>query len=192
MVGAPAYGPPGAPTAMPYQPPKSGGGGKAVLLILVGLLVVGVIVVLLLGFAVGPKWFVSDSGSGGPEKVMDSFFQDMASGNAKGLVALIEPAAARELLTQIEDYGYDTLEEFFTELFLESFPEDDLKITGLKYKTTINGNNATVDVIAGKATYTDAYGDKVTETVDGGDNVFSDITYNLKKVGDKWYLMPEM
>ena len=74
----PAATPPGPPTqAMPPSggtppaygltapfppsvPEKGGGAGKALLLGVLGLLVIAAAVVLLLGFAVGPKWFVGE------------------------------------------------------------------------------------------------------------------------------------
>jgi hypothetical protein len=193
-AGAPVYAPPGAPGPMPLQPSKGGGGGKVILLVVLGIVVVGIVVVLLLGFAVGPKFFTSSSGgsSGGPEDVVNSYFNAMEKGDIKGWIALIDPATAKQLEKELEGYGYGSLEELLQEMYVDSFPEEDLKITGLKYKSSINGDKATVEVVDGTATYTDYYGDEVTETVDDMENVFSETQFNLKKIDGKWYLEPEL
>lgn len=188
-MGGPVTGPtPAAPVPPVSAPAKKGGAGKAFLFIFLFLLVAGVAVVLILGFAVGPKWFVG--GGEGPEKTVEKFFQAMEKGDAKMLVSLIEPARLRRLNKQIEDY-YDSVEDLFRDYFRETFPERDLKITGLEMKSEVKGDLATVTVVGGRATYTDAYGDWVEESVDDPEEVFSDTEFNLKKVDDTWYLMPE-
>lgn len=169
-------------------PAKRGGAGKVFLFIFLFLLVAGVAVVLVLGFAAGPKWFVG--GAEGPEKTVEKFFQAMEKGDAKLMVSLIEPTQLKRLNKEIEDY-YDSVEELFKEFYRETFPERDLKITGLKMESEVKGDLAKVTVVGGTATYTDAYGDRVEESVDDPGDVFSDTEFNLKKVDGTWYLMPE-
>lgn len=182
---APTYGAPAAP----YGPPAAKkGGGKFLLFGILGLLVVGIAVVLVLGFAVGPKWFVG--GGEGPEKTVEKFFQAMEKGDAKMMVSLIEPTQLKRLNKQIESY-YDSAEELFKEYYHETFPEGDLKITGLQLKSEVKGDLATVTVVAGTATYTDSYGDQVKESVDDPEEVFTNTDFKLKKVEGTWYLMPE-
>jgi len=187
---APSYGPAPAPPVMAYAPPaaKKGGGGKALLFGLLGILVIGIAVVLVLGFAVGPKWFVG--GGEGPEKTVGKFFQAMEKGDAKLMVSLIEPSQLKRLKDQISDY-YGSVEELFQDYYEQTFPEGDLRITGLEYRTEIDGDLARVEVTAGQATYTDYNGDRVTESVDDPEEVFSDTHFNLKRVEGTWYLMPE-
>lgn len=170
-------------------PAKKGGGGKFVLLGLLGLLVVGAVVVLVLGFAVGPKWFVG--GGSGPEETVEKYFQALEKGDAKLMVSLIEPSQRERLAEEVKDY-YDSVEELFREYYKETFPEGDLKISGLQFDSEIDGDEATVTVVAGKATYTDSYGDEITESVEDPEDIFYDTKFNLKKVGGTWYLFPEL
>ncbi|MGQ9537614.1 MAG: hypothetical protein ACUVT4_10425 [Actinomycetota bacterium] len=145
-------------------------------------------VVLILGLAAGPKWFVG--GAKGPEKTVEKFFKAMEKGDAKLMVSLIEPTQLKRLNEEIEDY-FDSVEELFKEFYRGTFPERDLKITGLKMESEVKGDLAKVTVVRGAATYTDAYGDWVEESVDDPEEVFTETEFNLKKVDGTWYLIPE-
>lgn len=186
-AGAPSDEPIPAASVPSYASPEKGGGAKALIFLLLGLAVVGAVVVLLLGFAVGPKWFV---GGEGPEKTVEKFFQAMEKSDAKTLVSLIEPTQLKRLEKEIADY-YESAEELFREYYKETFPEGDLKITGLKFESEVKGDTARVEVVSGKATYTDSYGDRITVSVDDHEGVFGETQFNLKKVDGNWYLMPE-
>jgi hypothetical protein len=174
------------------QPSRGGGGGKAVLFVLIGLLVIGVVVVLLLGFAVGPKWFVSNNDVANAEKVVQEYFAAMQSGSGKATMALVDSASAKKMDQYASDNGYDDAAELLQEAFDYSFPENDLKITGLKLQTTIKGDTATVTVIGGDATYTDYYGDEIEESYKDEDTVFSSVDFTVKKINGKWYLQPDL
>lgn len=192
-AGAPLYGPPAPmPMAGYPQPSKGGGGGKAVLFILLGLLVIGVFVVLLLGFAVGPKWFVGGNDVADAEKVVQGFFNAEQSGSGKATMALVDTASVKKMDQYASENGYDTAAEMLQEAFDYSFPEKDVKITGLKLQTTIKGDTATVTVVGGDATYTDYYGDKTTESYKDEDTVFSTVEFTVKKINGKWYLQPDL
>ena len=193
-TGPPSYGPPAAPApGAGYSQPSGGGGaGKVVLIALLALLGVGIIVVLLLGFAVGPKWFTSGGNDkADAEKVVQEFYNAMQKGDAQAMIKLLDAGSIKELDDAADELGYDDGEEFLQEYLDYAFPEGDLKITGLKYETTVKGDKATVEVVGGKATYTDYYGDEVTENYDDEGEVFSDEAFELKKTGGKWYLVPE-
>ncbi len=194
MAGPPAYGPPAAPMPMAAYPPppKGGGGGKVVLFSLLGLLVIGAIVVLLLGFAVGPKWFTGGNGSADAEKVVQDFFNAMQKGDAKAIMAQVDSASLKQLDSLSQDAGYDDAVAYYQAFMDDVFPENDLKITGLQLQTTVNGDTATVKVVGGNATYTDSYGDKAKESYTDKDNVFSVTEFTVKKINGKWYLQPKI
>lgn len=188
-VQAPAASSYQAPGATYAPPAKGKGAGKAVFFTILGLVVVAAVVVLLLGFAVGPKWFAG--GGEGPEKTVEKFFKAMEKGDAKTLVSLIDPTSLRRLKDMISSY-YDTVEEMFEDYYETTFPEGDLKVTGLQFKSEVKGDRAKVTVVAGQATYTDSDGNKVTETVDDPEEVFGDnLDFDLKKVEGTWYLVPQ-
>ncbi len=191
----PAYGPPAAPMPSPAysQPSGGGGGGKIALIAIIAVLGIGIVVVLLLGFAVGPKWFVSEGDdTAAVEKVVQDFYAAMQKGDARAMLALVSPDALKELDDYAEEYGYDDGEELLQEYLDGIFPEGDLKITGLKLKSNIKGNTATVDVVGGTATYTDYYGDEVKESYDDDGEVFDSEGFDLEKINGKWYLQMEL
>lgn len=180
MAGAPVYGPPGPPVGPVYQPPKSGGGGKAALFGLLGLLVIGIVVVLLLGFAVGPKWFVGSSN--GPEQTVDTFFKAMENKDVKLLMSVFSPDSLQTLQDLMGSY-YDDVETFFSDVVFSNYQS--VRFDGVKYSTTINGNNATVKVVEGKQTMVDSDGVKTTKDVKDSDTT---TVYQLVKENGKWYI----
>jgi hypothetical protein len=169
-----------------YQPPKSGGGGKAIIFGLIGLLIVGAIVVLLLGFAVGPKWFVSDDGGGGgansPEATVNTFLKAMEQKDAKMLLGTFTPSSMQALEDQMGSY-YSDLETLFSDMMFSTY--ESMKFDGVKYKTTITGDTAVVKVVEGTVTTVDEYGDKTTESVKDSD---TPAELQLVKENGKWYI----
>jgi zinc-ribbon domain len=202
----PAYGPPPPPPPPPPpggatapmgtgvppmqygpQPPKKSA-LPWILGILGVLLVGGIVVVLLLGFAVGPKWFVSDDngGNGGngqtagdPEQTVENFFKSLEKKDAKMLLGTMPP----EFVKGIEEaLGADYL-DLMDQYFFTYFPED-LKIDIAKMESEIDGDTASVTIKEGTMSYTDENGDKVTEeAADANMDAFE-----LVKIDGKWYL----
>lgn len=195
--------PPGPPAPPPPDGPPPGGGaappmgtgvppaqyGPAsprkshlpwILGILGVLLVGGIVVVLLLGFAVGPKWFVGDDkASENPEETVEAFFKSWEKRDAEMLLGTMEPDFVKEIKAALGDDYIDLMNEYF----FENFPED-LKIDIEKMEKEITGDKAKVTIIEGTMTYTDENGDKVTDEASEADlGVFE-----LVKVDGEWYL----
>ncbi|MDD5666887.1 MAG: zinc ribbon domain-containing protein [Actinomycetota bacterium] len=119
--------PPGPPAPPPPDGPPPGGGaappmgtgvppaqyGPAsprkshlpwILGILGVLLVGGIVVVLLLGFAVGPKWFVGDDkASENPEETVEAFFKSWEKRDAEMLLGTMEPDFVKEIKAALGD-----------------------------------------------------------------------------------------
>lgn len=179
------YGAPGMPPTPAYSASAGGGGGKAVLFALLGLLLIGGIVVLLLGFAVGPKWFTSGGGETEQEKVVQNFLKAMENKDAKLLISTIAPSQMEEARSMIVEYGYyDTLEEAFEDLFFSEYKS--LKFEGVELKTSeVKGDKATVEVVKGKLVMVDSDGNKDTKDVKDSD---MPVEFPLLKEGGKWYI----
>ncbi len=189
-AGAPAYGPPAAPAGPAFQPPKSGGGGaKIAIFVLIGFLVIGAVVGVVLWLTLGG----GDDDQAEIEKVVTKYYAAMEKGDSEALLALVDSNSLKKMNELAEEYGYDDAVELFDEFFSYVFPEDDLEITGVEIEVTINGEKATVETVGGKATYTDDYGDEVTETYKDTDgNIFDGEDLKLKKIDGKWYLQPDI
>ncbi|MBC7247949.1 MAG: zinc ribbon domain-containing protein [Actinobacteria bacterium] len=185
----PSYQPPPATPAPGYYQPaggKKGGGGKAVLFGGLGLLVVGAIVVLLLGFAVGPKWFTGGEGGGkgGPEEVAANFLKAMENKDAKLLKSTIAPSSLEYLESMLSYGDYGSIDEFFEDMFFSTYKS--MKFSGVKYKTTMEGDDkATVEIVEGKVTVVDESGTESTEDVKDAE---TPAELQMVKEGDKWYL----
>ncbi len=185
----PGYQPPqAAPTPGYYEPAqgKKGGGGKAVLFTVLGLLGVGIVVVLLLGFAVGPKWFTGGGGGGkgGPEEVAANFLKAMEDKDLKLLKSTIAPSSLEYLESMLVYGDYGDIDEFFEDMFFSNY--ESMKFTGVKYKTTMEEEDeATVEIVEGKVTMVDEYGEETTEDVQDAET-----PAELKMVREdgKWYL----
>ncbi len=135
------------------------GDGKRTTLIIIGVAAACVFVVLLLGFAVGPKWFTGGNKQpSGPEQTMNSFYQALIDGDAPALVSLMDPASLQQLKSALSSGGFKSMEQYMQTFLKQINPQGDLRITDLTYRTTISGEQATVEVTGGKATYTDAQG----------------------------------
>jgi hypothetical protein len=178
----------GAPPAQ-YgpQPPKKSA-MPWVLGVLGALVVGGIIVVLLLGFAVGPKWFLSDedggNGGGGqaagsPEQTVEDFFESLEKQDAKMLLGTMPP----EFVDGIREALGDDYLELMEEYFFAYFPED-LEIDIEKMESEIDGDTAEVTIVEGTMTYTDEYGDKVSQDAADADME----AFELVKIDGKWYL----
>ncbi len=142
-----------------------------------GLLVVAA-AVLIMVFVV----FAGDkAGDTGPEEAVRTFFRSLEREDADMLLGVMEPSFREEL----EDILGDTRDRFF-ELFFMNVP-DDLKVDIRKTAVDIQGDEATVTVIEGTMSYTDENGEKVREEASAGD----DNSFELAKVGGKWYLGSE-
>ncbi len=114
----------------------------------------------------------------GPEATVNSFFTAVNKGDVNGMVATFDSGFVKDLR---DVYGSDyksAVEDFF----FEAYP--DIKFNGLKFKTEIDGNTATVQVIAGSVTYTDEDDVKQTESVSEADEV----TFYLLKSGNGWLI----
>jgi len=172
------YGPPAKKSPLPW-----------ILGILGVVVVVGVVVVLLLGFAVGPKWFAGDEDGGngggqvtdtsGPEKVVETFFAAMEKQDARMMIGTMEP----DFVAQLEDiFGAEYI-DLFDQYFFAYFPED-LEVTIKKMDSEVSGDTAEVTIVEGTMAYTDEYGDKVTEEAADADMD----AFELVKVDGKWYI----
>ena len=185
-TGAVPPAPPGPPMqAGPYAPPPKKSplpwvlGG-------IGVLAVVAIVLVLVFVVFGGDDKTTTSGDNGgasnPEQVVEDFYKALEKQDAEMLIGTIEPSFRAEL----EDALGDDLERFFEEYFFAAFPED-LKVEIRKMDTEIDGSEAVVTVVDGTVTYTDEYGDEVSEEASDGE---VDPT-QLVKVDGKWYLSGE-
>jgi ketosteroid isomerase-like protein len=157
--------------------------------ILGALVVIGVIVVLLLGFAVGPKWFAGDdNGDGGgggkaagnPEQTVENFYNAFEKQDIDMFIATMEPDFVEEMEDALGDEYADQLEE---NLF-SGMPEDiDFEIEEMESEVT--GDTAEVTIIAGTMSYTED-GEEITEDIEDSD--MADFTFELVEVDGKWYL----
>ncbi|MEW6554913.1 MAG: zinc ribbon domain-containing protein [Actinomycetota bacterium] len=186
--------PPAPPGPQAYVPPPPAGaprgapGGYAAPLkksplpwVLGGIGVLAVVaIVLVLVFVV----FGGDGGSdaSSPERVVENFYKAIEKQDVDMLLDTIEPSFREEL----EDALGENLDVFFGEYFFSAFPED-LKVEIRKMETEIDGDEAVVTVVDGTVTYTDEYGDKVTEEAADGEVEPT----QLVKVDGKWYLSGE-
>jgi hypothetical protein len=179
----PPAGTGGPPTQ--YGPPAAKKSPLPWILGIVGLLVVAAVVVLLLGFAVGPKWFAGDDDGGdgkpaeNPEATVEAFFGSLVEQDAKMLIETMEPDFVDELKDALGDDYVDLMQEYF----FAYFPED-LEIDIKKMDSEIMGDEAEVTIEEGTISYTDEYGDKFDEDVSSADMD----AFELVKVDGKWYL----
>ncbi|MBN2026898.1 MAG: zinc ribbon domain-containing protein [Actinobacteria bacterium] len=167
------YGPPAKKSPLPW-----------ILGILGVVVVVGVVVVLLLGFAVGPKWFAGDDNGGGggasanPEQTVEAFFEALERRDAEMLIGTMEPSFAAEIKDILGDEYLALLDDYF----FTWFPED-LEITITKMETNTDGDTAEVTIKEGTMSYTED-GERVTEEAAEADMD----AFELVKVDGKWYL----
>ncbi len=176
----PAMGPPPQYTApMPVMGPGMGGPAKPKrkwvlpVAILVALIVAAGVT---LGLVFGLRG--ESPSASGPEATVNSFFSAVNKGDINGMVATFDSGFVKDLR---DVYGSDyksAVEDFF----FGTYP--DIKFNGLKFKTEIDGDTATVQVVAGSVTYTDEDGEKQTESVSETD----DVSFYLVKSGSGWFI----
>jgi hypothetical protein len=152
----------------------------------IGLLAVIAIVLVLVFVVFGSDDATTTSGDNGdvsgPEEVVKKFFKGMEKQDADMLLSTFEPSFRKELKKALGD-NYET---FFEDYFFAAYP-DSLKVEIRKMETEIDGDTAVVTVVDGTMSYTDEYGDKVTEEASEGE---VDPT-TLVRVDGKWYLSGE-
>jgi hypothetical protein len=174
QTGAPPVAPP--PAASPPPAGAPGGAEKAPgkkkwvipLVVVVSLLVIAAVVLALIFFVFG--------GGNTPEDAANVFFQAIEQKDAQLIIDN----------TDLSSLGDEPgVEGKFKKYVRDSMPSDSsLEFTGLEYKTKESGENATVEVIAGKATATDKDGKKeTTEISEEGSNTF----FLVKKDGNWLY-----
>lgn len=196
----PPPAPPTPPTYEPPPPPPPGGATppmgtgvppvqygptppkKSPLPWIIGILAVlaVAVIVLVLVFVV----FKGDDNGGGkvtenPEETVVAFFKSWEEKDAKMLLGTMEP----DFVDGIRDALGDDYVDLIDEYFFSYFP-DDLKIEIEEMESDIIGDRAEVTIIEGTMTYTDEYGDKVSEKASEA-NLDS---FELVKVEGKWYL----
>ncbi len=143
---------------------------------------------LLTGLA-WPGWFRGGNGKPtGPAQVVDSYFKAMQDRDGRALLGLFLQSDLEQAIRAqgLRDLGQ--LEEEMGEILRERFPAGDLRISGLEYETSEEGDEATVRVVRGKAAYTGDSGEKVEENVGSGMNVFGQTEFRLKRVDGRWFI----
>jgi hypothetical protein len=188
----PAPGPqqPEAPPPVAYAqpggyppPPSKGKGGKIALVSILVLLLIAAAVVLVLGFAVGPKWFVSsDNGSGasGPEKTVNTLLKAMENKDVSGFLSTISPTSKKDLENSIGGFSLESIIGDYV------FNYQSMKFSGVKLDTQIDGDNATVTVTKGTVTIVDENGDKTMEDIQDSPEVAK---FVLTKENGSWYIV---
>jgi hypothetical protein len=161
-----------APPA-PYGPVKK----KSVLPWVLGgigiLAVIAVVLVLVLVV------FRGGSDTSGPEKVVDTFFQSLEKQDVDMMLGTWEPDYIGEIKDALGKDYRDLLDEYF----FMAFPED-LEFNVTKYETEVKGDQARVKLVEGTVTYTDEYGDKITNKASESDMK----VLKLVKKDGKWYI----
>jgi len=178
LGGSPAAATP-AQSAHQTLPPPSPKNSSVLLwlLVILGVIAISVAVILFLVFAGG------GSEAGEVEKVARDLFRSIENKDAGLFLDLLEPSY-RE---QLEDALGGDPEELLGEYFFSQFP-DDIKVVIRKMDTDIDGDKAVVRVTDGTVTYTDEYGEKVTERASASD---MDVL-EMVKVKGEWYLSGSM
>lgn len=118
--------------------------------------------------------------SAAAEKVVMNFFKSMEKRDVNMLLGTMEPS----FLDYLEENLGEDYKQLLDDYFFSEFPED-LKFEFGKFDTKIKGDKATVMIVEGTVTYTDEYGDKVTD--EAGDDEMENLL-ELVRVDGKWYL----
>lgn len=152
-----------------------------------GLLIAGCVVVVLLGWAVGPKWFAAGSkggGSGSPIALAEKFMRALENGDFDAYMACFEKDFLKD---GIEDSafteGLGFSEEDIMEYAKMAFEMMDVKFDGVELEVTSEkGDKATVVTAGGSMTM--AFFGFETEI----DLAKTPLKFNMIKVGGTWYL----
>ncbi|MDI6832108.1 MAG: hypothetical protein QME88_12360 [Actinomycetota bacterium] len=133
--------------------------------------------------------FVVFKGDGGKtdtsaiERPVADFYKALEKRDAKMLVSTMEPDFAKQLKEVLGKDYIAILEEYF----FASFP-DDLKITIREMKTEMDGDDrAQVTVVDGTLSYTDEYGEKVSEEAAESELY----AFEVVRVDGTWYISEE-
>jgi hypothetical protein len=136
-----------------------------------------------------PGWLLGGKGAlSGPAQVVDSYFKAMEKRDGRAMLDLFPESEVEQAVRLKGMQDRDDLERELDDLLADNFPRGDLRFSGLEYETEYEGEEALVRVVKGKATYTDASGERVTETVDSGGNVFISREFRLKLVDGRWFM----
>lgn len=174
QVYAPPLPPSGvSPNGSGQHPPAP---NKSVLLWVLGGIALAAVIALVLVFV---AFDGGESDTSGPQQAVDRFWEALEKQDVDMLLSTMEPSYVSDL----EEVLGDDLEPFFEDYFFIAFP-DDLEVTIRKMETEIDGDEAVVTIVDGTMTYTDEYGDEVTEEASESDmNAIP-----LVRVDGKWYL----
>jgi len=175
---------PAGPAAVPpvQTGPRAGPPGKSPLPWILGG--VGVAVVIAVALVLVFVVFGGGADTSGAEKVVETFWEAMEKQDVDMLLSTMEPSYRSEL----EDALGKEYKKIFEDYFFIAFPED-MEITIRKMDTEIDGDKAVVTVVDGTMTYTDEFGDEVTEEASEAEDIE---TTDLVKVGGKWYISSDM
>ncbi|MDY6795729.1 MAG: zinc ribbon domain-containing protein [Actinomycetota bacterium] len=165
-VTPPSGAPPSAPKPKRSTLPWILGG--------IGLAIV-VTVALVLIFVV----FGGETNTSGPELVVENFYKSLEMKNVDLMLETMDP----DFVAQIEAQLGPDYRELLDTYFMPFFP-DDLTVDITGFDTKMEGDRAEVKIVEGAMSYTDEYGDKVTESASEGDL----LALELVKLGDSWYL----
>ena len=173
---SPPVGPPAQPLPYaPAPPPK-----KPVLPWVLGILGVAAIVALVLVLVL--VVFKGDDNkvdTSGPEQVVLDFFEALEKQDVELLLSTIDP----EMVDMLEEALGEDYVDLVEEYFFMAFP-DDLEVDIDEMETEIDGDEATVVITEGTMSYTDEYGDEVTE--EAADNDME--AFELIELDGEWYL----
>ncbi len=169
------------PAAQPAYAPARKRSALPWILGILGVAVVAAVVLVLV--------FVVFKGDGGKtdtsaiERPVADFYKALEKQDAKMLVSTMEPDFAKQLKEVLGKDYIALLEEYF----FASFP-DDLKITIREMKTEMDGDDrAQVTVVDGTLSYTDEYGEKVSEEAADSDLY----AFEVVRVDGTWYISEE-
>jgi len=127
-----------------------------------------VAIVLVLVFVV----FKGEGESASVEQVVNTYFKALENRDVDLFLSTWEPA-------KTEEYDREYAEEYL------NFGPENLKFSDMEYDIEIEGDEATVQIVGGIASYIDpSTGEEVAE-----DAAFVDITpFRLVKIDGKWYI----
>ncbi len=180
FCGAPIGG--AAPVVPPQAAPGKPGKSKALILgVGAGVLAVIVAVVLILVLVV----FKSNSSASGPEQTVTEFMQAAAKGDVNKMLSFMDSETQDLMQTYAEMSGVD-LETMLSEAFTSEMPAGatNMQVKDMKFNTTVSGDTAEVEIVAGTMSYRDANGKLVEKKLDAADA----ITVPLLKQNGKWYI----
>ncbi len=166
----------------PIQAPMPRKAGKRWPYILLLVVVLSIGVVMVLGFA-GPRWFLGGGGKqSNPEATVNSYLKALETKDAVSILSLLDPDYIKAVDDMLNAAGTVTVDEAISE---DIFNYQSIRFEGVAYDTSINGNVASIRIIAGAVTGTDING--TTTTLDIANSSFSD--YRLTLMDGNWYIM---